>query len=189
MSIAGNKPSTASVDRDGKRAVVLGAGGKVHHRHGHDRPGEVVETGFAHKHIGPDGTAYRSTRGFAAVKGELPAVDIQPRRGKAKGGPVAVAFGQHHVGEDGNLQVGISRTAAASALRGDTAPTDPPKIGKVFAVPGVTRGMEAHANDSDRGHAVRALGDAVWADALAGSKEHTSGLKLSALPGTVGEKT
>ena|SRR5664280_413687 len=41
----------------------------------------------------PDG-GHRSTRGFAAVKGSQPAVDIQPRHGgKAKGGVVEHSWG------------------------------------------------------------------------------------------------
>jgi hypothetical protein len=50
---------------------------------------------MAHKLItptAPDGL--RSTRGFAAVKGSQPAVDIQPRHGgKAKGGVVKHSWG------------------------------------------------------------------------------------------------
>src|ERR1035437_5024442 len=50
---------------------------------------------MAHKLVtptAPDGL--RSTRGFAAVKGSQPAVDIQPRHGgKAKGGVVEHSWG------------------------------------------------------------------------------------------------
>ena len=162
MSIAGNKPSTASVDRDGKRAVVIGSGGKVHHTHG-DPSHAAVKSGFAHRHTTDTQGDLRSTRGFAAVKGELPAVDVQPRHGLAKGGEVAVAFGQHHVGEDGVLQTGISRTAAAAALRGDKLPTDPPVVAKRLPIPAVTWGNKP---DPERSHyepenANKVVGEAI----------------------------
>ncbi len=144
---------------------------KIHHTHG-DPSHAVVKSGDAHKYTGPDQITRRSTRGFATadiVDGKTvhaqPAFDIQPRHGKAKGGPVAVAFGQHHVGEDGTLQTGVSRTESAAALRGGKLPTDPPVVGKVFAVPGVTRGLEAHANDSETGHFDPKISDRVMGEA------------------------
>ena len=72
-------------------------------------------------------------------------------RRKPKGYPIAVAWGQHHVGEDGTQQTGISRTESAAALTGYKLPTDPAKQhgSKMVPVPGVTRGMKS---DPERGH-------------------------------------
>ncbi len=87
------------------------------------------------------------------------------RGGKPKGYPIAVAWGQHHVGEDGTRQTGISRTESAAALTGYKLPTDPAKQhgSKMVPVPGVTRGMKS---DPERGHydpgmAHRVVGEAV----------------------------
>jgi hypothetical protein len=69
---------------------------KIHHVN--DRSIEHAKTRdtMAHRLIAPgapDGD-HRSTRGFAAVKGSQPALDVQPRHGgKAKGGDVAHSWG------------------------------------------------------------------------------------------------
>lgn len=55
---------------------------------------------------------------------------ILGKPGKPKGYPIAVAAGQHHVGEDGQGYTGVSRTESAAALQGDKLPTDPPVIRK-----------------------------------------------------------
>ena len=65
---------------------------QIHHTHG-DPSHAVVKSGTAHSYTAAGDTPRRSTRGFAAVKGDLPALDIQPRHGKAKGGEVKVAWG------------------------------------------------------------------------------------------------
>src|ERR1017187_7026057 len=68
---------------------------KTHHVHDRSIEHAKSRDTMAHKLItptAPDGL--RSTRGFAAVKGSQPAVDIQPRHGgKAKGGIVAHSWG------------------------------------------------------------------------------------------------
>lgn len=69
---------------------------KAHHVH--DRSIEHAKSRdfAAHRLIAPGApeTGYRSTRGFAAVKGQQPALDVQPRHGgKAKGGGVKHSWG------------------------------------------------------------------------------------------------
>ena len=69
---------------------------KTHHTD--DRSIEHAKTrdNMAHRLVSPGAPegGHRSTRGFAAVKGTQPAVDIQPRHGgKAKGGVIAHSWG------------------------------------------------------------------------------------------------
>ncbi len=162
MSIHGGRPSTASVDRDGNRTVI--PGGKVHH-------------------------VAAPSRGMeAADHGTKPhCLDKPP---KAKGYPIAEAWGQHHVDESGTLQTGISRTESAAALRGGKLPTDPPTVGKVFPVPGVTRGLEAHSNDVERGYFDPENANKVWTEGLEhAGPDHPHRLGATKLPPETTEST
>src|ERR1035437_6720638 len=79
---------------------------------------------MAHKLVtptAPDGL--RSTRGFAAVKGSQPAVDIQPRHGgKAKGGVVKHSWGNtdQQIAQDGTRHLIDGAPDASSASPLDT---------------------------------------------------------------------
>ena len=81
---------------------------------------------------------------------------------KAKGYSVAVAWGQRHVGEDGTTQTGVSRTEAASALRGGKLPTDPPVIAKRLPIPGPNPGTPSRP---ERGQYNPAMHEAVMGEA------------------------
>jgi hypothetical protein len=83
-----------------------------------------------------------------------------------KGHDIAVHGSMNHI-QDGAFNAGISKTAAAAALRGGKLPTDPPTVGKVFKVPEVTRGMKS---DPERGHYDPANAVKVFSEAtLSGS--------------------
>ncbi len=138
MSIHGGRPSTASVDRDGNRAVITT--GKIHH-------------------------AAAPSRGMeAADHGVKPHCLDKPS--KVKGQTVVPVHGSmHHVGEDGTLQTGVSRTESAAALRGYWSPTDPAKQhgSKSLPVPGVAWGNKS---DPERGSydpssANKVIGEAI----------------------------
>ena len=100
----------------------------------------------------------------AAEHGVKPhCLDKPPR---AKGYPIATAWGQHHVGEDGTRQTGVSRTESAAALRGGKLPTDPPVIGKKLSPAPVTwgnRSVGAEQHDASGAQANKILQDAVEA--------------------------
>lgn len=105
---------------------------------------------------------------------------------KAKGYPIVTAWGQHHVGEDGTRQTGVSRTEAASALRGGKLPTDPPVVGKTFKAPAVTWGNKsvgAEQHDTTGKQARKILQDAVEAS----GPDHPENMARQ-LPPTVNEE-
>jgi hypothetical protein len=84
--------------------------------------------------------------------------------GKPKGYPVATAWGQHHVGEDGTGQTGISRTESAAALTGYKLPTDPAVQhgSKKLPVPACNTGTPSRP---ERGNYKPAIADALTGEA------------------------
>jgi hypothetical protein len=105
---------------------------------------------------------------------------------QAKGYPVATAWGQHHVGEDGTRQTGVSRTEAASALRGGKLPTDPPDVVKTLPTPAASWGNKsvgAERHDATGEQARKILQDAY----AASGPDHPA--NLGKLPAAVTEET
>ena len=105
---------------------------------------------------------------------------------QAKGYPVATAWGQHHVGEDGTRRTGVSRTEAASALRGGKLPTDPPVIGKKLSpapVAWMNKSVGAEQHDATGTQTRKILQDAYAASGV----DHPA--NLGKLPPAVTEGT
>jgi hypothetical protein len=93
----------------------------------------------------------------------------------AKGYPIAVHGGQHHVGDEGSFNAGISRTEAAAALQGDRLPTDPPVIGKRLSPAPVAWGNKSVG--AEKHDATGAQADKVLREAhRASGKDHPANL-------------
>ena len=143
--------------------------------HTDDRSIEHAKTRdtMAHRLISPGAPegGHRSTRGFAAVKGSQPAVDIQPRHGgKAKGGVVAHSWGntaKQIAGE--NLTHKVIEAFSGAPDASSANPMDlmtSSQAGKRLPTPRVTRGLEAHADDPERGaydptRGTKVIGEAI----------------------------
>jgi hypothetical protein len=92
----------------------------------------------------------------------------------AKGYPIAVHGGMHHVSGDA-FNAGISPTAAAAALQGGKLPTDPPKVGKVTAHAPVAwnqKSVGAERHDATGAQANKVLQEAYRAS----GKDHPNNL-------------
>lgn len=122
---------------------------------------------MAHRLISPGApeSGHRSTRGFAAVKGTQPAVDIQPRHGgKAKGGVVAHSWGntEQQIAQEGTKHVVYGAPDASNASPLDTLSIS--QYGKRTVKAPTHKGMVGHAAiDTDGGDAV--LAEAVYSGA------------------------
>ena len=104
----------------------------------------------------------------------------------AKGYPIAVHGGQHHTGEDGSFNAGISRTAAAAALQGGKLPTDPPDVVKKLSpapVAWMNKSVGAEQHDATGAQARKILQDAYEAS----GPDHPA--NLGKLPRAVTEET
>jgi len=124
---------------------------------------------MAHRLISPGAPegGHRSTRGFAAVKGSQPAVDIQPRHGgKAKGGDIAHSWGntEQQIAQEGTKHVVYGAPDASSANPLDLMTSS--QAGKRLPTPRITRGLEAHADDPERGAYDPARGPKVIGEAI-----------------------
>lgn len=120
----------------------------------------------------------------AAYHGTKPHVFGKPP--VAKGYAVAIHGGQHHVGEDGTFNAGISRTKSAAALQGGKLPTDPPTIGKRLPTPAVSWGQKsvgAEKHDASGAQAKKILNEAYAASGV----DHPA--NFGRLPSTVTEET
>jgi hypothetical protein len=146
--------------------------------HTDDRSIEHAKTRdtMAHRLTSPDApeSGHRSTRGFAAVKGTQPAVDIQPRHGgKAKGGVVAHSWGntKQQIAEEGTKHV-VYGAGPAYGLAGnpDASSANPldlmtsSQAGKRLPIPVAHPHMTA--NDPERGTYDPASSGKVLAEAV-----------------------
>jgi hypothetical protein len=94
----------------------------IHHKPASARANEHAKTRdtMAHRLTSPGAPneGYRSTRGFAAVKGSQPAVDIQPRHGgKPKGYDIAHSWGntEQQIAKENTAHVVTEAVDASSA--------------------------------------------------------------------------
>ncbi len=150
---------------------------KVHHVH--DRSAEHAKTRdtMAHRLITPHDVV-RSTRGFAAVKGSQPALDVQPRHGgKAKGGVVAHSWGntEQQVAKENTAHIVTEAVDASSENPLDLMTSS--QAGKHLPIPACNSATPSRAG---RGVFDSAVGDKVIGQAIISGSDK--------LPGAVSEE-